>query len=96
MSLRHGGTEGGGAPERVPASAVMEGPVPVGGLELGGIMGSMVKSESSAVVVQLQHEMERIEAALPLLKYVGEEFLSLRHWQHSVCQGKPDKCMSAL
>ena len=44
-------------------------------------MGFMVKSESSAVVVQLQHEMERREAALPLLKYVGEEFLSLDHWQ---------------
>ena len=44
-------------------------------------MGSMVKSESSAVVVQLQHEMERMEAALPFLKYVGEEFLSLDHWQ---------------
>ena len=33
-------------------------------------MGSMVKSESSAVVVQLQHETERREAALPLLKYI--------------------------
>ena len=43
-------------------------------------MGSMVKSESSAVVMQLQHKMERMEAALPLLKYVGEEFLSLDHW----------------
>ena len=43
-------------------------------------MGSMVKSESYAVVVQLQHKMERREAALPLLKYVGEEFLSLDHW----------------
>ena len=32
MSLRHGGTDGG-APERVPASAVMKGPVPVGGVE---------------------------------------------------------------
>ena len=44
-------------------------------------MGSMAKSESSAAVVQLQHKMERREAALPLLKYVSEEFLSLDHWQ---------------
>ena len=38
-------------------------------------------SESSAVVVQLQHEVERMEAALPLLKYVGGEILSMDHWQ---------------
>ena len=44
-------------------------------------MGSMVKSESSAVVLQLPREMERMEAALPLLKYVNKEFLSLDHWQ---------------
>ena len=44
-------------------------------------MGSMVNSESSAAVVQLQHWMERREAALPLLKYVGKEFFSLDHWQ---------------
>ena len=48
MSLRHDGSEVE-APERVPASAVIEGPVPMEGVEF---MGSMVKSESSAVVVQ--------------------------------------------
>lgn len=37
--------------------------------------------ESSAVVVRLQQEVERMEAALPLLKYVGGEILSLDHWQ---------------
>ena len=40
-----------------------------------------VYSESSAVVVQLQHEVERMEATLPLLKYVGGEILSMDHWQ---------------
>ena len=38
-------------------------------------------SESSAVVVRLQQEVDRMEAALPLLKYVGGEILSLDHWQ---------------
>ena len=38
-------------------------------------------SESSAVVARLQREVERMESALPLLKYVGGEILSMDHWQ---------------
>ena len=34
-------------------------------------------SESSAVVARLQREVERMESALPLLKYVGGEILSM-------------------
>ena len=37
--------------------------------------------ESSAVVARLQREVERMESALPLLKYVGGEILSMDHWQ---------------
>ena len=37
--------------------------------------------ESSAVVVWLQSEVERMEVALPLLKYVGGEILSIDYWQ---------------
>ena len=32
-------------------------------------------------MVRLQREVERMEAALPLLKYVGGEILSMDHWQ---------------
>ena len=33
------------------------------------------------MVVRLQREVERMESAVPLLKYVGGEILSLDHWQ---------------